>query len=400
MLRRINNLATLYWKLKRENAQIETDRLAESVKFLDSLIEYLPNMVFVKDAKDLRFVRFNRAGENLLGYKREDLIGKNDYDFFPKDQADHFTQKDRAVLCRHSCWISLKSQFMQRWIKNFAHKKNSLYDEKGNPTFLLGISEDITEVKKAEHEKIQFVKEQAARLEAEKGIAIRDEFISIASHELKTPLTSLDLQFQIIKRWFAKKDYSVPSLEKLQKIFQDSFLQVQKLGVLLEDLLDVSRSQRGAFNYNFETVDILEVLEGAVSRLSSQARAMGSEIVWGTKESCVVFCDPFRIDQALTNLIVNSIKYGQGTPVRVSIEAKGDCAELLISDSGIGIAPENQKKIFERFARAVSFKSISGMGLGLFITKEIVEAHKGTIEVESALGKGASFKVRIPLKNE
>jgi len=400
--KRILSMANLYWKLKKENAQDENKSdLTRSVEFLDSLIEHLPNMVFVKDAKELRFVRFNRAGEKLLGYGRESLIGKNDYDFFPKEQADNFTLKDRAVISSGQLLdIPEEPIHTKEGLRILHTRKIPLYDERGNPSYLLGISEDITEIKKADHERMQLVKEQAARVEAEKGIQVRDDFISIASHELKTPLTSLDLQFQIIKRWFNKKEYSETAFTKLQKVFEDSILQLDKISNLIEDLLDVSRVQRGKFDFNFEKNDVAVLVRDTLSRLASQLKSMGCELKWGKVEQAFCNCDAFRIDQALSNLISNSMKYGQGKEIEVSVIKVHDNVEISVKDYGVGIAPENQKKIFERFERAVSFKNISGLGLGLYITKEIIEAHGGMIEVESTLGHGALFKVFLPLHSE
>lgn len=400
--KRVLSMANLYWKLKKENVNDDSKSdLTRSVEFLDSLIEHLPNMVFVKDAKELRFVRFNRAGEKLLGYGREALIGKNDYDFFPKDQADNFTLKDRSVISSGQLLdIPEEPIHTKEGLRILHTRKIPLYDERGNPSYLLGISEDITEIKKAEHERMQLVKEQAARAEAEKGIQVRDEFISIASHELKTPLTSLDLQFQIIKRWFNKKDYSEGNFLRLQKVFEDSIHQLDKLSNLIEDLLDVSRVQRGKFDFNFEKQDISLLVRETLERLGNQLKSMGCELKWGKVEQAFCNCDAFRMDQALSNLISNSMKYGQGQPIEVSVVKVNDNVEISVKDYGVGIAPENQKKIFERFERAVSFKNISGLGLGLYITKEIIEAHGGMIEVESELGQGALFRVLLPLHSE
>lgn len=396
--KRILATANLYWKLKREGAQEENKSdLTRSVEFLDSLIEHLPNMVFVKDAKELRFVRFNRAGEKLLGYGREALIGKNDYDFFPKEQADSFTLKDRSVISSGQLLdIPEEPIHTKDGLRILHTRKIPLYDERGNPSYLLGISEDITEFKKAELERLQLVKEQSARVEAEKGIQVRDEFISIASHELKTPLTSLDLQFQIIKRWFNKKDYSESAFNKVQKVFEDSILQLEKLSNLIEDLLDVSRVQRGKFNFNFEKKDVSILVRETLDRLASQLKSMGCELRFGVMEEAFCNCDAFRIDQAFSNLISNSMKYAQGKPIEVSVVKINGNVEISVKDQGVGIAAENQKKIFERFERAVSFKNISGLGLGLYITKEIIEAHGGTIEVESELNQGALFRVIMP----
>ena len=396
--RRVISLAALYWKLKKENSTSHVEEINRSVAFLDSLIENLPNMIFVKDAKELRFVRFNRAGEKLLGYKREDLMGKNDYDFFPKDQADHFTSKDRAVISSGQLLDIFEEPIHTReGLKILRTKKIPLYDEKGNPSFLLGISEDITELKKAELERIQLVKEQSARIEAEKGIQIRDEFISLASHELKTPLTSINLQFQLIKRWLGKKDFSDTALLRLEKIFSDSSYQLNRLANLLDDLLDVSRIQAGRFTYNFEKKDISTIIKNSVERFLPQLNAANCELRWGVLQECICSVDISKFEQCITNLLTNALKYSAGKPVEISLQREDQNAIFKIKDQGIGIDPQYHEKIFQRFERAVSSGNYSGLGLGLYISKEIIEAHKGKINVESALNEGSTFTVIIPL---
>lgn len=146
------------------------EEVRQSRMFLDSVIENIPNMIFVKDAKELRFVRFNRAGEDLIGQKTQDIIGKNDYDFFPKDQADFFTTKDRHVLeSRVEFDIPEEPITTPRGVRILHTKKIPILDSDGEPKYLLGISEDITERKAAETARISLLREQAARIEAERS---------------------------------------------------------------------------------------------------------------------------------------------------------------------------------------------------------------------------------------
>lgn len=172
---------------------VQAEQLRDSQSFLDSVIENIPNMIFVKDAKELRFVRFNRAGEELLGYSREEMIGKNDYDFFPKDQADFFTEKDHAVL-RSKNTVDIEEEPVNtRYGIRFLHtKKIPILNKDGEPEFLLGISEDITERKEAEKQRMDLAREQAARGEAEK-IATRMTFLSKASTALSENLNKASM---------------------------------------------------------------------------------------------------------------------------------------------------------------------------------------------------------------
>ncbi|MGE3973565.1 MAG: response regulator [Bdellovibrionales bacterium] len=164
------------------------ERLRESQSFLDSVIEHLPNMIFVKDALELRFVRFNKAGEELLGQARENLIGKNDYDLFPKDQADFFTEKDRTVLMdKIVVDIPEESISTPKGTRILHTRKIPLFDKNGVPQYLLGISEDITEKKESELQKLELLQSELARQEAERS-ASRLSFLAEASAALNESL--------------------------------------------------------------------------------------------------------------------------------------------------------------------------------------------------------------------
>ena len=192
-------------ELLERKVQFRTEEVQGSHDFLNSVIENLPNMVFVKDARELRFIRFNKAGEDLLGYPRENLLGKSDYDFFPKEQADHFTAKDRAVLESKTLVDIPEEEIMTSTGRKLLHtRKIPILDRAGKPLFLLGISEDITGLKEAELQKTRFQMEQVARDEAEKSMR-REVFISRASALLAE---SLDAQ----KNLDALADLLVPEL--------------------------------------------------------------------------------------------------------------------------------------------------------------------------------------------
>lgn len=182
-------------ELLEERVIERTKDLSETNSFLQSLIENIPNMIFVKDAKDLKFVRFNRAGERLLGVNREDMIGKSDYDFFPEKEAKFFIQKDRDVLNKKTILDIPEEPITTKNGTRILHtKKIPLLDSDNNPRYLLGISEDITEFKKAEAEKIKYAREQAAREEAEINVA-RLEILGDAS---KVLTVSLDFKQTIV----------------------------------------------------------------------------------------------------------------------------------------------------------------------------------------------------------
>jgi PAS domain S-box-containing protein len=237
-----------------------------------------------------------------------------------------------------------------------------------------------------------------ARLYFEMGQALRtrDEFISIASHELKTPLTSLQLQIEIARRQIRKRNGDHLTSENMLNILDLNDRQVVKLGRLVEDMLDVSRISLGRLELKRETYDLAEHMREALGRLLPQLSLSGSKFAIRASGPLIGHWDPFRVDQVIVNLLTNASKYGRGKPIEISLRAENGDAVFSIRDHGLGIAREAQDRVFERFERAISASVIGGLGLGLYISRSIVNAHGGTIEVESEIGNGAEFTVRLP----
>jgi signal transduction histidine kinase len=232
--------------------------------------------------------------------------------------------------------------------------------------------------------------------ELQEAIKARDQFLSIASHELKTPLTSLKLQLELLHKRIAK-GVNETSSEKFSQSLRLSSLQVDRLTVLVEDLLDVSRIQAGKLSIHSENVNLTEVVQSAIEQFSETAVKSGCQIELKIENEIQGFWDYSRIEQVLANLISNAIKYAPGSKIEIAVRNVAPWAEISVKDNGPGIEPHRQARIFERFERATSSRSISGLGLGLFIVRELVNAHKGLIEVKSTPGQGSQFIVRLPL---
>ena len=242
------------------------------------------------------------------------------------------------------------------------------------------------------------ITEQKRNEEALKdAVRARDEFLSIASHELKTPLTSLKLQAQIFKRKATKNDPSVYEKPFVDDLVSQTEKQVTRLNRLVDDMLDIARIRSGKLLLEREEFDLCALMREVVERMRPQfANSKSTPPGLDLCEEAVGFWDRMRLEQVITNLFTNAIRYGQGNPIKVQVHTDGDLVRFCVLDQGIGIAKENQEKVFDRFERAVSASEVSGLGLGLFIAKQIVVAHGGKIWVESEVGKGSKFVVELP----
>lgn len=230
--------------------------------------------------------------------------------------------------------------------------------------------------------------------EARRAIRVRDDFLSIASHELRTPLTALQLQLQGMAHLLTKGEDADPT--KFARKLEMANRQTRRLGALVDELLDVSRLTLGKLELHREAVDLGELASEIVERHAFQAQAAGCDLDVQAK-AVVGIWDRLRLEQVLTNLVTNAVKYGANQPVLVRVEAKGAIAELSVRDHGMGIRAQDLERIFGPFERAVSVRNYGGLGLGLYISLQIVKAHGGTIDVQSDPGRGAMFRVLLPI---
>lgn len=251
----------------------------------------------------------------------------------------------------------------------------------GRPYKYSGVLQDVTEQKTLE-------KDLRAAVE------LRDEFMSIASHELKTPLTALNMQLQLLERFVATASSAID--QRILKMSKGALNSVKSISNLIDDLLDVTRIRAGKLTLSKEDVDLKILLEKIVNEMQPEAQRASTQIILLASESVHGEWDLARIVQIVRNLITNAIKYGKGSPVVVSLKYDGNEARITVKDGGIGISKELQALIFERFQRAASGNKITGLGLGLYIVRQIVEAHGGSVQVESEPNKGSLFTVKLP----
>jgi signal transduction histidine kinase len=241
---------------------------------------------------------------------------------------------------------------------------------------------------------------RSTKAELEDAVRIRDDFMSIVSHELKTPLNTLILEVQLRKLQLGRNNFAAFSEDKLRQMVDKDERQIQSLIRLIDDMLDVSRIRTGKLSIRPSHVDLGKLAASVVENFAPQMEASGCTLLFQRPEPIAGVWDEFRIEQVLANLLTNAMRYGAGKPVQVNVSATSTDACLEVRDHGIGISQKSLDRIFCQFERAEGSESSAGLGLGLFIAEQIVKAHNGRIQVESEEGKGALFRVLLPLNGE
>lgn len=268
-----------------------------------------------------------------------------------------------------------------RWV---IVQADPLFDEAGAFLGLVGMVLDIHDKKVAEH-KLQ------------DALRSRDDFLSIASHELKTPLTSLKLQSQIFQRAASKGQEHIYEKNNILQLIDRTSKHVNRLNRLVDDMLDVSRIRTGRLTLLKEEFDFCEMTREVLERIKEQfLNALYEPPEVNICEPIVGNWDRLRLEQVITNLITNAIRYGEGQKIKINVESDPHLVRFMITDQGIGIDHRDTDKIFHRFERAISSNEVSGLGLGLFISKQIILAHHGEIWVESNPGPGSTFIFEVP----
>ncbi len=361
--------------------------------FLDAVVENIPDMVFVKDAKDLRFVYLNKAGEDLLGMSRRKVIGKNDFDFFPDDQAAFFVEKDRAVLAAGSVMDITKEPIETadkgaRWLQT---RKLVLFDSTGEPEYLLGISQDITENLDAEN---------ALRTANEKAVSanrMKSDFLAHMSHELRTPLNAILGFSEILKR----EMFGALGHTKYSEYADDIVVSAQYLLELINDVLDISRIEANQAPVTVQQIDLPDLIDGVLIIVRPLAERKMLSVDVRVSEGLPVLCmDGRMLRQALINLLSNGVKF---TPAngRIGISAALNDAggmKIVIEDSGVGIAEKDLQRVLEPFAqvRQSLDQAIEGTGLGLTLSQKFIQLNGGHLDIQSTLGEGTTVTLTFP----
>lgn len=355
------------------------EEIKQTNHFLNTILENIPNMIFVKDARELRFVRFNKAGEKLLGYSREELIGKNDYDFFPKEQADFFTGKDKDVLTKGELLDipeePIKTKNGERWLHT---KKIPVYNNDGAALYLVGISEDITERREYDDQ----LKKSNAQLESVNKEL--EAFSYSVSHDLRAPLRAVDGYAQMLN-----EDYADKLDEEGKRIIENIRHNASKMGTLIDELLAFSRMGRKELQK--VTIDMNELTEGVLIDLS---KSVSHRAEIKTDKLHNVEADYGLLYSVMYNYISNAVKYSSKKKHPcIEVSSKETRSEVVFSvkDNGAGFDMRYIGKLFGVFHRLHAQEEFEGTGVGLAIVQRIINRHGGRVWAEGKVGEGATF---------
>lgn len=371
---------------------------------------------------------WNEGARRIKGYEASEIVGRHFSAFYPEE--DNLVEKWRYELREATITGRFEDEgwrVRKDGTKFWANVViTALFDKKRALRGFSKVTRDMTERKRAE-DRLKMANEslerrvqqrtddlskanialrteieQRSRTENEllEAVRSRDEFLSIASHELRTPVTPLKLQLQGLLSHLRKGTLPALAPERLEKMAGTLDRSLHRLTKLIDSLLDVARINAGKIELHPERIDIAEAVQETVSRFQREAEVSGSTLTLEIANVGEAELDRVRLEQVLANLITNAIKFGAGKPIKVLVSRDQQWLRMAVVDLGIGIGPKDKERIFHRFEQVTQQSPNGGLGLGLYITKQIVEAQGGRISVESQLNVGTTFLVELPLPAE
>jgi len=419
--------------------------------FINRIIDTLTDPIFVKD-KDHKFIFLNEAFCKFIGHKKDELIGKFDYDFFPKEQADIFWKKDDDVFRSNEANVNEESLTDSKGVVKLISTTKSIFtDDSSGDKILVGIIRDITERKTVEEalkknkdletfnklavdrelkmielkKKIAELKNQLEKKSDEKSLILKNEelekaklaalnmmedlaesnvhlkeldqaktdFLNIASHELKTPLTAISAYLDVLDDY--KEQFSKEQLQGLEAIKRNS----NQLRTLIGNILELSRIESGRFELSKQDVDVEKKIVSIIDTLKVLIGEKNIELKADIGKLPVISTDELRFEEILNNLIGNAIKFTDHGIISVVATQEKDLICIKVTDTGIGIPEDKIKNLFQNFYQVDSSlgRRYGGTGLGLALTKKMIELQGGTIIAESLPGKGSTFKFTLPI---
>jgi PAS domain S-box-containing protein len=384
------------WAIRKtqQGEKLLIDQLAaksEGEEKFQVMADCAPVMVWIAQS-DKRCTWLNKGWLDFVGRTLKEESGSGwTQGIHPEDYQRCLQAYNSNFDARREFYIEYRLKHHSgdyRWISDRGVPR---YDSEGQFEGYVGACMDIQE----QHDVKAELEVTASKLAD--AVRVRDDFLSIASHELKTPLTSLRLQAQQLSRAIEKGDVEVYSPERIKTHSERSDRQIGRLARLIDDMLDVSRISTGQLSMEKERFDLSALVHDVLDRLEPQFAhwPAGRPIVSECEDSSGNW-DRLRIDQVIVNLLTNALRYGNQKEIAIQMRCTSEDVSVSVVDHGIGVSTENLKRIFNQFERAVDSTEASGLGLGLFICSKIVAAHGGQIEVESTLGEGSTFTVKLP----
>lgn len=374
--------------------------LRESERDFRSFFELSGSGAEVIDAYNYKFLKVNPMLCRLLGYSEEELKQKTFLEVtFDDDRGREVNAYEETKKGVHDHWELEKRYVRKDGAIIWAQVNGTMVrNEEGQAVHSLAIIQDITERKEIEkkiEENVMKLKESEITLK--NTLAARDEFLTIASHELKTPLTSLKISTQLQKRGRTKERQAVYSPENINSYIDLVDRQVERMAALVEDMLNVTRIKAGRFEIHRANFDLTDLVEEVIEKLAPRFVLAGYDLPLVEQNGDLKGnWDRDKLEQVLTGLLMNAILYGEKRPIRINLKGGKESIRLQVVDQGIGVKEAMKERIFNPYERGVDKNEVSGLGLGLFISRQIIEAHGGKIWVESGDKRGSTFSVELP----
>ena len=374
-------------KERRDRREAENE-LRESEERFRLLVEGVRDYAIIMMDTGGRIISWNSGARRLLNYHDREILGQHIRVIFtPEDVTAKIPERELSIAA------SGKSANDDRWhVKNGGERfwasgiVSAIYDELNQLRGYSKILRDMTDSKSSE-------------IRLRDALASRDRFLSVASHELRTPITALKFQTQGLLRRLQRSETDPVAPDELRDLLGKSDQQADRLTTVLNDLLNVSRLNENQLHLTFESIDLSDLIRGLLASHASAFTRSGITVTQQIEEAIRLESDRDRLTQVLSSLLTNAIKYAPRNPVTIRARSiGGEKVEISVQDQGAGIPIAEQERIFERYERAVSASEVSGLGLGLYISREMISALGGTLTVHSIGGRGSTFFIRLPLR--
>ncbi len=369
-----------------KSARNRREELLDTEKRLRLLIDGIEEYaIFMLDPQGT-VTTWNAGAERIKGYRASEIIGRH-FSLFrtTEDARSGVCDRELERAARQGKFEEegwrLRKDGSRFWANVVL---TAIRDSSGQLIGFAKITRDLTQRRLLDEERLQ-------RARAEEAVRLRDEFLLVASHELKTPLTSLQIDLHAMRH----DPSGDPS--KLARRLERATRNVDRLTALIESLLNVSRLAHGQLVLRPAPMDLARAISEVVENLRAQAAKAGCEIAVKSEPSLPGVWDRLRVEQVVMNLLTNAFKYGAGSPVDVTLRLEEGHAVVEVADRGPGIPEADRERVFERFERASSIRHHGGLGLGLYVSRQIVNAHGGTIAAADRPQGGAIVTVRLPI---